>query len=248
MLTAVLLALSGLAAGIGITAVGPGGVLATIGLFAFTALPPAEVAGTAIATHIATGLLGTAVYVHSGQLREAATRRTAVILAATAVLGTPVGVLVNSAVSGRAFGVLLAVFVTVIAVLVWYRDRRAGPAAHHHPTVLLAGIGFGVAAAGGVFGVGGPMLAVPLLVLIGTGVLPALAAAQVQSVVISTVGTAGYLVRGAVDWRLALLVGVPELCGVVLGWKLARAVPARRLTCALIVSLLALAPYLALHG
>ena len=249
MLTAVLLALSGLAAGIGITALGPGGVLATIGLFAFTALPPTAVAGTALATHVATGLLGTLAYVHSGQLRDPITRRTALILAATAVVGTPAGVLINSMISGRAFGLLLAAFVATIAMLVWYRERRATPTVTtHRPTTVLVVIGVGVAAASSVFGVGGPMLTVPLLVLTGAPVLPALAAAQAQSVVIATVGTTGYVLQGAVDWPLALLVGVPELAGVLIGWKLARVLPTRRLTCALIVSLLALAPYLALHG
>ena len=44
----------GLVAGIGITAVGPGGVLVTVGLFVLTDLSPAAVAGTAIVTHVAT--------------------------------------------------------------------------------------------------------------------------------------------------------------------------------------------------
>lgn len=56
----VALALIGFAGGVGIAAVGPGGVLPTIGLFALTGLAPVEVAGTA-------------------------------------VLGTPLGVLLNSA-------------------------------------------------------------------------------------------------------------------------------------------------------
>jgi len=79
-------------------------------------------------------------------------------------------------------------------------------------------------------------------------VLSALAAAQVQSVVIATVGTAGYLAAGAIDWPLAALVGIPELAGVLLGWVLARALPTRTLTYVLIASLFGLAPYLAFHG
>jgi len=255
-----LLALSGLVAGIGITAIGPGGVLATIGLFALTGLSPAQVAGTAIVTHVATGLLGTAAYTRSGQLRHPATRRTALLLAGSAVLGTPLGVLANTLVSGRQFGVLLGVFVALVAALVWWRERRAArPGAGAggggedgevaHPGALLTfGVGFGVAAASGVFGVGGPMLSVPLLVALHLPVLSALAAAQAQSVVISAVGTAGYVAHGAVDWPLAVLVGVPELAGVLVGWAVARALPTRILKAALIAALLALAPYLAFHG
>ncbi|MFB4303542.1 sulfite exporter TauE/SafE family protein [Actinomadura sp. NTSP31] len=249
------LALFGLVAGVGITAVGPGGVLVTVGLFALTGLPPAQVAGTAIVTHVATGALATAAYTRSGQLRERGTRRTAAVLAAAAVAGTPLGVLVNSVVPGRAFGILLGAFVALVAALVWRRTGGPAPGASAGAgggggpgMPQVAAVGFAVAVASGVFGIGGPMLSVPLLMVLGTPVLSALAAAQAQSVVIAAVGTAGYAAAGAVDWPLAALTGVPELAGVLLGWIIARTVPAGALTSALIVSLFALAPYLALHG
>ncbi|MBO2460875.1 sulfite exporter TauE/SafE family protein [Actinomadura sp. LCR2-06] len=246
------LVLFGLVAGVGITAVGPGGVLVTVGLFALTGMSPAQVAGTAIVTHVATGALATAAYTRSGQLRERGTRRIAGALAAAAVAGTPLGVLVNSVVSGRVFGILLGVFVALVGALVWRRAARpaaAEPGGGRLPgTPVVAAVGFAVAVASGVFGIGGPMLSVPLLVVLGVPVLSALAAAQAQSVVIATVGTLGYVAAGAVDWPLAALTGVPELAGVLLGWVIARAVPAGALTGSLVVSLFALAPYLALHG
>jgi uncharacterized membrane protein YfcA len=92
------------------------------------------------------------------------------------------------------------------------------------------------------------MLAVPVLVVAGAPLLPALAAAQAQSIVIAVMGTIGYLVHGSIDVPLALLVGFPELCGVVIGWKLARALPTRTLKNALVCALLVLAPYFALRG
>jgi uncharacterized membrane protein YfcA len=48
--------------GIGITAIGPGGIFITIALFLLTAETPATIAGTASAMFIATGILGTVVY------------------------------------------------------------------------------------------------------------------------------------------------------------------------------------------
>lgn len=247
----VALALFGLAAGVGITAVGPGGVLATIGLFLLTGLSPAAVAGTGIATHVATGVMAVAAYTRSGQLRDSATRRVAAILAVAAVVGTPLGVLFNALVGGEVFGILLAVAVAVTGLLVWVREYRApvGGDAHSHVSTTATGaVGSTVAVASGLFGLGGPMLAVPLLVICGLPVLPSLAAAQVQSVVIAGIGTFGYLMQGAVDWPLALLVGIPELAGVLLGWKIAHVVPTRRLKYALAAALLVLAPYLAFHA
>ncbi|MER7053556.1 sulfite exporter TauE/SafE family protein [Streptomyces sp. NPDC000351] len=243
------LGLLGLVGGVGITAVGPGGVLPTIGLFALTGLTPAEVAGTAIVTHVATGALATAAYTRSGQLREPGTRRTALVLAASAVVGTPLGVMLNSLVSKRAFGLVLAVFVAGVAGLVWFRERHGRDTTRAHPpTAVVAVLGFAVAVAAGVVGIGGPMLTVPLLVALGVPVLESLASAQAQSVVIAGVGTLGYVAHGAVHWPLAVLVGVPELAGVLLGWRIAHALPTRHLKFALIVTLFALAPYLALHG
>jgi uncharacterized membrane protein YfcA len=241
-----LLALIGLVGGVGISAVGPGGVLPTIGLFVLTPLAPATVAGTAIATNIATGLAGTAAYTVSGQLRDRATRRLALILAVTAVAGTPPGVLINAHVSKRLFGVLLAVFAVAVAFLVWLRGRRARVAARPRDAVV-AGLGLAVGLASGLLGLGGPLLTVPLLIALGVATLEALAAAQAQSVVIATVGTIGYAVSGRVDWALVLVIGLPELAGVLLGWRIARALPTRTLRIILIVVLLALAPYLALR-
>jgi len=99
----------------------------------------------------------------------------------------------------------------------------------------------------GLLGLGGPMLSVPLLLALGVEVLAALAAAQVQSIVIATVGTIGYAVHGSVDWALVLLIGLPVLLGVVVGWRIARALPTRTLRTVLVVVLLLLAPYLALR-
>jgi uncharacterized protein len=243
----ILLALIGLLGGVGIAAVGPGGVLPTIGLFVLTPLAPATVAGTAIATNIATGIAGTTAYTVSGQLRDRATRRTALILSGTAVAGTPPGVLINGYVSARLFGVLLAAFAVVVAVLVWVRGRAPRAAAHPRDAVV-AGLGIVVGLAGGLLGLGGPLLTVPLLIALGVAALEALAAAQAQSVVIAGVGTVGYAVSGRVDWALVLLIGLPELAGVLIGWRIARALPTRTLRLVLIVALLALAPYLALRG
>lgn len=243
------LALIGLVGGIGITALGPGGVLVTIGLFGLTTLAPAGVAGTAIVTHIVTGLLGTAAYAKSGQFREPVTRRTAIILGGSAVVGTPIGVALNSVMSGSWFGILLGVFVALVALLVLYRDSRSRgvvPAHPRHGAPLLIALGLCVSAVGGMFGVGGPMLAVPLLIGIGVPVLPALASAQAQSIVIASVGSIGYIVSGDVDWGMALLVGVPEAIGVLAGWKIAHTIPTRGLKYALVIVLFVLAPYLAL--
>jgi uncharacterized membrane protein YfcA len=249
--THVLLGLFGLFGGIGITALGPGGVLVTIGLFALSGLSPAEIAGTAIVTNVGAGLLGAGVYLRSGQLREPGTRRLARTLIGCAVLGTPLGVLANAHVSGPLFGALLGACVMAVGVLLYVRVRRPGPVSPQLgslPRVRLMGIGAAVAVVSGLFGLGGPLLSVPLLIAAGAPMLTALAAAQAQSVVIAGVGTIGYAVQGDVSWSLALIVGVPQLAGVVIGWRVAQALPADRLRVALAGALILLGPYLILRN
>lgn len=247
----------GFVGGIGITAIGPGGVLPTIGLFALTDLSPAQVAGTAIVTHVATGALGALAYRRSGHLAGPGARRTVRVLALTALAGTPLGILANAVLSPRGFGIVLAVLVVgVAAALGLQRDRspRTGQGQvstrvpSHVAGAVAAPIGLLVAVAAGIVGIGGPMLSVPLLVLGGTPMLDALAAAQVQSVVIAGTGSVGYLIHGSIEWPIAALVGLPELAGVLIGWRLARVVPPQTLKRVMVAALLAVAPYLAWHG
>ncbi len=142
------------------------------------------------------------------------------------MLGTPLGVLVNGVVSRQMFGIALGTVVALVAMLVWHREhhRQAGPLGHP-PAALTAVLGLRVSTAAGIVGIGGPMLTVPLLIALGVPVLESLASAQARSVVIAAGGTLGYLVRGAIDWPLVALIGLPELAGVLLGWKIAQSLP-----------------------
>lgn len=244
----VLVAVS-LAGGIGITAIGPGGVLVTIALFLLADLSPAEVAGTAIVTHIGTGIAGSLAYVRSGQLREPETRRLALILCLSALVGTPVGVLLNTRLPGDVFGVLLVALVMAVGGSVLWRERRgvrddAGVLRFRTATAQ-AVMGWTVAFASGIFGIGGPMLSVPVMVLGGLPILPALAAAQVQSIVVAATGATTYLAHDAISWPLAILTGVPQLVGVWIGWRIAHGIPRRPLTLALALTLLVLGPVIA---
>lgn len=243
--TVLLLVAIAFAAGVGITAIGPGGVFLTVALVGLTELSSATVVGTVMAVFVATGVLGSLAYARSGELRER--RGLAGALSLTGLAGALAGVALNAVVSERLFALLLGAFVSLTGLLVWYRTRDGGvrtePA---HPLVVGGVVGVGVGLSGGLLGVGGPVLAVPLLVAAGVPMLPALAVSQVQSVFISAFATGGYLLRGTVSPALVVLVGVPALGGVVVGWLVAHRVDERRLTRLLAVLLVGLGPYLAL--
>lgn len=248
-----ILVVIGLLGGAAIGAVGPGGVFVTIALFLLLPLTPAEVAGTASATFIGTGLVGTLVYRHSGEFGTASAREMVMLLCASSILGAPLGARFNALVPTETFGYLLGVFVGLFGVVIVYREL-----AGLHPMrwfeelgdwprrLAFVVTGLGVSLVGAMLGVGGPILLVPLLVVLGIPTLIAVGASQVQSLVIATSATVTYASIGGVVVSLVLLTGIPQLVGVWLGWRFAHRVNERVLRVCLGAVLVFTAPTLAI--
>lgn len=241
-----------LVAGVGITTVGPGGVFVTAALYGLTDLSSATVAGTASATFVATGLVGSATYVRSGELRSRDAGGAAAVLSASSVVGALAGTRANLLLPDRLFGYALAAFLAGFAVVLAYREgvgiEPGGLLRDGRRWHALTGVGTGVGFLGGMLGVGGPVVAIPVLVALGMPMLRAVAVAQVQSVFLSLFAALGYFAVGAVDATVAVLVGVPQLLGVVAGWRLAHAVEPHRLRLALSVVLVATAGVVAFQS
>jgi uncharacterized protein len=92
--------------------------------------------------------------------------------------------------------------------------------------LVLIGVVAGLFSA--VFGVGGGIVAVPLLVaVIGLQPRPATATSLVAIGVISVAGAISYGVRGYVDVGGALLVGLPGAAGALVGTTLQQQIPVR---------------------
>ncbi len=238
-------------AGVGITAVGPGGIFLTIALFALSGLPPAGVAGTASATMVAAGLAGTIAYVRSGELTRPDNRRLAVVLSSSGLAGALFGSWLNSYVSADRFAALLGLMAFGAGAIILHQESRGlearlpVDATHRTGRTVLAMLGLATGTASGMLGVGGPVMAVPALVILGVPILSAIAVAQAQSVAIAAFATAGYLVRDAVEWSWVATLGLPLLLGVVTGWRVAPYIRPRTLKLVLGCILLALGPYLA---
>lgn len=231
----VLLLVIALVAGIGITTVGPGGVFVTAALYVFTDLSSASVAGTASATFVATGLVGSGAYIRSGELTSGPASEAAVVLSFVGIVGAVVGTRLNLVIGNQLFGDLLAIFLAGIGILLMYREmiglssQEILDTTARRRRIALAVVGGGIGILGGMLGVGGPVVAVPVLVVLGMPMLRAVAVAQVQSIFLSLFATVGYLAVGSVDVGLAILVGIPQLVGVLIGWHIAHLVPTRGL-------------------
>lgn len=249
---AALLVVIALFAGVGISAIGPGGIFVTIALFLLVPISSAEVAGTASATFIATGLLAAGLFQRSGDFARGHAREITIILSGLSIVGAYGGSQANLVIPDEIFGYMLGIFVAAVGGIIVYREAVGITPKDHLDNVstvgrrlILGAIGFGVGFLGGLLGVGGPVIAVPLLVILGVPMLAALAVAQVQSIFISAFATAGYWAGDAVSMPLAVLVGIPQLIGVVVGWRVAHLVEEGRLRVVLGVVLVLIAPAIA---
>lgn len=243
-----------LISGAAITALGPGGIFVTSALYALSALDPSTIAGTASLTFIAVGLFGSAAYLRSGQLRQPGALRLALILSITSIFGALVGAQINPWISGRMFGLSLGLFVLSTGPIVLRPSKKSAPAASsqaqklHYNPVKMGLLGVFIGFLGGFLGVGGPVIAVPILVILGLPMLLSVGLAQVQSVFVSIFASLAYGAQGAIDGPLALLIGLPLLLGAGVGWHIAQRSSPQRLKKVLGVVLILLGLYLLLDA
>lgn len=99
-----------------------------------------------------------------------------------------------------------------------------------------------------VFGVGGGIVVVPLLVvLLGYDTRAATATSLAAIVLVAAWGTIAHGGLGNVDWARAALVGIPAMAGVTLGVRLKASLSSRALTYAFAVFLVAVAVVMVLE-
>lgn len=250
----ILLLIIALVGGVCITTIGPGGIFVTIALFAMLPLSPSTVAGTASATFIATGIVGSLGYLRSGELKGKIAGKAAGVLSLASVIGAFAGAQINTLLNASTFAILLGLFVFFTGILILYRQKKQlKPESRFQIDTFkglawLAGVGLAVGLPGGLLGVGGPVLAVPFMVILGVPMLLSVALAQVQSIFISGFATFGYMIHSAVDWYLALFLTVPLLIGTISGWYIAQRIKASKLQVSLALVLIALGIYLVAGG
>ena len=95
--------------------------------------------------------------------------------------------------------------------------------------LVLFAIGATVGFGSGLTGVGGPVLSVPMMVVLGFSPLTAIATSQVIQIVAAVSGTIGNLEYGGIDFVTGAWVTAVELVGVAIGAHIAHNSGARRL-------------------
>ena len=206
--------------GFSIGMMGVGGIFLTPFLILLTDLEMSTAMGTALITFIGTGLLGSYIYQQEGNINW----HFVLYLAPSSVLGAISGSNLNLALSEATLERILAIFLMVMAVIIFSKQRKKAikiKDKQDFNKLFYLAIGFITGLASGLFGVGGPVLMVPLLSSLGWPILMAVGVSQVISVFSALSGSFNYLVNARVDFTLAFIILVAELIGVFFGGKLA---------------------------
>ena len=111
----------------------------------------------------------------------------------------------------------------------------------------LVGIGLVSGVFGALFGVGGGLVVVPLLVLLaGYDARTATATSLAVIVLTAIFGVIAFTALGEIDWRAAAVVGFPAMAGTVVGTRIKRRLSSRLLLFLFAAFLVAVAVRLAL--
>jgi uncharacterized membrane protein YfcA len=225
-----LLADAGLAAvavavGLLIGTVGVGGVLMVSFLALFGGLSIHQAAATSLFTFLFTGILGTWLYQRRGSI---AWRVAAPVCAGALVFGYA-GAAAAASLDARPLAVIIALVIVGAGVYIFV-PQRAAPHSRDgrgwREQLLLTSVGAASGFGSGFSGAGGPLFSVPFMVILRYVPLTAVATSQVLQIVAATSGSIGNLRHEFIDFRIAALVTVFELAGVMVGVRLAHAASA----------------------
>lgn len=214
----------GLLAGTLIGCIGVGGVILVPALVYLGGVEVHVAIASCMLSYLFSGGLGAIMYARRGSIRWS--------MASWLCVGAMPGAFLGAAALSLAPGKLLELIIAVLVIFAGVnallkRAASSGEACLGHGRLAAIGLvsGFGSALSG----TGGPLILVPLLVWLQVPALTAVGLSQVIQVPIAVLATIGNVTYGHIDWGLGTAIAVLLMLGVVLGARIAHAVPAATL-------------------
>jgi uncharacterized membrane protein YfcA len=169
-------------------------------------------------------------------------------LGAGTVPSAVLGALSNAALPGGVLTVLLAALIVAAGVNALTKAPSADRPAYSFGNLILFLIGAVVGFGSALTGTGGPVLLVPILILMKAPVLSAIAASQAVSIPVAFFSTFGYVLFSRVDFAFGTALGLVAAVGVVIGMLIAHAAPVLALRRIVAVSLIGVGILIILRG
>jgi len=190
-----------------------------------------QAAATSLFSFLFTGILGTWLYQRRGSIDW----RISIPVCAAALVFGWLGASVAAKLDPRPLAIIIALVIVGAGVYIFVPQRTAAAARDGRgkgEQALLASVGAASGFGSGFSGAGGPLFSVPIMVILRYAPLTAVATSQVLQIVAATSGSIENLRHGFIDFRVALVITIFELAGVIAGvWlaHIASALALRRL-------------------
>jgi uncharacterized membrane protein YfcA len=176
---------------------------------------------TSLFTFIFTGIVGTLYFHKKGSINWALVKPVCFGAALTGFAGAWSA----SKLSTSALSIVLAVVIMIAGIYTLANGGEKAKAkaastlakVSKQQWIMLAAVGAATGFLSGLTGIGGSLLAVPLMVLCGFSLMSSIGAGQVLQIVGAVSGTVVNLKLGSIDLGLASFITVFEICGVLLG-------------------------------
>ena len=223
-----LIALSAFLIAVITSASGVGGVLLTPALMFFGGLGTHKAMATAMFSFFFVGALSSFIYYRYGSFDWKIT----LPVLAGAFISSYGGAYTASLATATQLDGVLALLIIITSLYAIFPPKRANLAdklTARNSAFLLFGIGLFTGFFSGMAGLGGGLISVPLMLIFGYAALPTIAASQVLQSVISVSGSASTIANGFVDFSLVWWMIICQLLGVLVGVRIAHAVPVAKL-------------------
>ena len=209
--------LIGLISGTLIGTVGVGGILLTPLLVFFVGTDLHISQASSSFSFLFTGIVGTIVYA-----RQKSISWSHVLWISIGILpATVFGAKVNTSLSSPTLTLILAILIMFSGrnALRKPPEKEKGDSPIHKVFLVLIGLGVGFGSS--LTGTGGPVLLVPLLLLLSFLPLTAVGISQAIQLPIAVFATIGFMLFGKIDYALGITLGLVQAVGVVFGGKIA---------------------------
>ena len=220
-----ILLIVGLVTGLLIGMVGIGGILLAPMLVFILGIDLHLALATSSLSFLFAGIAGTIAYAGKGSISWTMVGWVAVGAVPAALLGAGVNVLLDAG----ALTVILAVLIAASGINTLIKTPLAIRGSFQGNRFVLILIGVAVGFGSALTGTGGPVLLLPILMLINVPALAAIGVSQAIQLPIAIFASAGFLSFGRIDIALGVQLGIAMAIGVVIGARVAHKVRAEQL-------------------
>lgn len=235
--------LLGLLTGTLIGLLGVGGILLAPLLVFFLTLDLHLAMATCSWSFLFTGISGTVTYAR----KKSISWTMAGWLTCGIFPGALLGAIINGWLSVSILTVILAFLIAFSGANAFFKKEAPPELSKSVDGRLLILIGFGIGFGSALTGTGGPVLLIPVLMLLQVPVLTAIGVSQVIQLPIAVFATIGFCVNGKIDFQLGTLLGLVQAVAVILGAYLAHRMPINRLRQMVAVALIGVAGFMLIN-